>query len=86
MALLELAETSCSLSTQAFVDASCAILGFAVVKPDIRDDALNKLKLPLHPPAALALSSLLDSPPKTPEAAVQTFEYMANLLGCMSYT
>jgi hypothetical protein len=84
MALLELSGISCSLPTQVFVDPGCTVLGFAVVKSEIRDDALSKLKLPLHPPAAVALSSLLNSPPKTQEAAVQTFEYMTNLLGCMS--
>jgi Protein of unknown function (DUF3684) len=75
--------SSCSSPSQVFVDPGCAVLGFAIVKPEIRDDALGKLKLLLHPPAAVALSSLLNSPPKTPEAAIQTFEYMTNLLGCM---
>lgn len=84
MPFLELSDISCSLPSQVFVDPGCAVLGFAVVKSEIRDDALSKLKLPLHPPAAVALSSLLNSPPKTPESAVQTFEYMTNLLGCMS--
>lgn len=76
--------SSYSLLTQVFVDPGCAVLGFAVVKSEITDDALSKLKLPLHPPAAVALSSLLNSPPRTPGTAVQTFEYMTNLLGCMS--
>ena len=84
MPFLELSEISYSLPTQVFVDPGCVVLGFAVVKSEIRDDALSKLKLPLHPPATVALSSLLNSPPKTPEAAVQTFEYLTNLLGCMS--
>jgi hypothetical protein len=66
------------------VDPGCTVLGFAVVKSDLKDDALSKLKLSLHPPAAVALSSLLNSPPKTQEAAVKTFGYLTNLLGCRS--
>lgn len=81
---LELIGISCSVLAQVFVDPGCTVLGFAVVKSDIRDDALSKLKLPLHPPAAVALSSLLNSPPKAQETAVKTFEYMTNLLGCRS--
>ena len=81
---LDLSVIPCSVLVQVFVDPGSAVLGFAVVNSDIRDDALSKLKLPLHPPATVALSSLLKSPPQTQEAAMQTFEYMTNLLGCMS--
>jgi len=81
---LELSGIFYSVSTQVFVDPGCSVLGFAVVKSDLRDDALSKLKLSLHPPAAVALSSLLNSPPMAQEAAVKTFEYMTNLLGCRS--
>jgi hypothetical protein len=66
---------------QVFAEPGGAVLGFATVKSSIKDEALTKLKIMRHPPAAAATSALLSNPPKTEEQARKVFEYLTNLMG-----
>lgn len=64
-----------------FSEPGCAVMGFAVVRSDIKDDALSKLKIARHPPASIAAATLISNPPKTEEQARRIFEYLTNLIG-----
>jgi hypothetical protein len=64
-----------------FLEPGCAVLGFAVVRSDIREEALSKLKIARHPSASIAAATLISKPPTTEAQARQVFEYMTNILG-----
>lgn len=68
--------------SEVFAEKECADMGFAFVQPSIRDDALSKLRISLHPPSALVVSVLIRSPPKDKDTARRNFEYLTNILGC----
>jgi hypothetical protein len=56
-------------------------MGFAVVRNDIKDEALTKLKIARHPSAASVTAALLQNPPTSQDQARKIFEYLTNLLG-----
>lgn len=60
-----------------------AVMGFAIIRSDIKDEAKAKLKIPRHPSAAIVTEVLLSNPPTTEEQARKVFEYLTNLLGGM---
>ncbi|CAG7850452.1 SubName: Full=Uncharacterized protein {ECO:0000313/EMBL:CCA72144.1} [Serendipita indica DSM 11827] len=66
---------------QVFSEPGCTIIGFAVVRSDIKEDAQTKLKIFRHPTAQMAARALLQRPPKTEEDARRVFEYLTNILG-----
>lgn len=59
-------------------------MGFAVVRSDIKDDAVAKLKIARHPAASVVTATLLSKPPTTEEQARKVFEYLTNLIGGMN--
>ncbi|KAG8813685.1 hypothetical protein FRC17_001463 [Serendipita sp. 399] len=67
--------------SQVFSEPGCTVLGFAVIRGDLRDEAQLKLKIFRHPAAGAATNALLQNPPKTEEQAKKVFEYLTNLLG-----
>ncbi|KAG8814868.1 hypothetical protein FRC17_000941 [Serendipita sp. 399] len=67
--------------SEVFLEPGCEILGFAVIRSDLKDAAYTKLKLSRHPPKGAASTALIQNPPKTEEQAKKVFEYLANLLG-----
>jgi Protein of unknown function (DUF3684) len=56
-------------------------MGFAVVRSDIKDEALTKLRIARHPSAASVTAVLLQNPPTSQDQARKIFEYLTNLLG-----
>lgn len=56
-------------------------MGFAIVRNDIKDEALTKLRIARHPSAASVTASLLQNPPMSQDQARKIFEYLTNLLG-----
>lgn len=56
-------------------------MGFAVVRSDIKDEAMAKFKIPRHPSSATVTALLLSKPPTTEGQARKVFEYLTNLLG-----
>jgi len=56
-------------------------MGFSVVRNDIKDEALAKLKIARHPSAAAATTVLLQKPPTSQDQARKIFEYLTSLLG-----
>lgn len=57
------------------------VLGFAVIKPSIREDAIAKLKIMRNPPATAVTAVLLSKPPRTEKDARSVFEYLTSMLG-----
>ncbi|KAG8958915.1 hypothetical protein FRC03_008699 [Tulasnella sp. 419] len=61
-----------------FVDPQCAIMGFAVVPQELRQDAFFRLRIRQHPSVKSVMNILLEHPPSDPDIARKYFEYMAN--------
>ena len=59
-------------------------MGFAVVRSDIKDEAVAKLKIARHPAASIVTATLLSKPPTTEDQARKVFEYLTNLIGGMN--
>ena len=63
-----------------YVEPEAALLGFLTVHPDIREVAVEKLKLQQSPPVASLVPLLESSPPKDPAIARKWFEVLAGRL------
>ncbi len=63
------------------MDSDCAILGFNVVDPSVKDVALTKLGLDRHPPTSMIVSLLEKGAPRTHDLARQWFEVLAGRIG-----
>ncbi|KAG8886946.1 hypothetical protein FRB99_004337, partial [Tulasnella sp. 403] len=63
---------------EAFIEPQCAVMGFSLIEPSLRMDALAKLRLPKDPPASQVLAILLQNPPREPNKAREYFEYLTN--------
>ena len=57
------------------------MIGFAVVRSDIKEDAQTRLKISRHPTAQMAAKAILQRPPGTEDDARKVFEYLADILG-----
>jgi hypothetical protein len=62
--------------TEAFLNPSCTVMGFATVAP-LPDDGARKLKLLADVPPDRLVTALLDRPPATIDMAVKQYEYLA---------
>ncbi|KAI0060543.1 hypothetical protein BV25DRAFT_1908367 [Artomyces pyxidatus] len=60
-----------------FANPEWAALGFMVISPELRDDALTKLKIAASPPTARLVALLEKAPPKDELTARQYFEVLA---------
>lgn len=65
---------------QVFATPEWAVLGFPIVEPDLRDEAVTKLKIASHPPTNRLVSLLEKSPPAESDARAW-FEILANRVG-----
>lgn len=65
---------------QVFAAPEWATLGFVIVDQDLREEAVTKLKIDLHPPPSRLVSLLEKSPPRT-NVARAWFEILANRIG-----
>ncbi|EIN13823.1 hypothetical protein PUNSTDRAFT_117488 [Punctularia strigosozonata HHB-11173 SS5] len=63
---------------EVFVGLEWSALGFLVVEPSLRNDALAKLKIREHPPTSMLVALLQNSPPKTHAVAQQWFTVLAS--------
>lgn len=61
---------------QVFAQPDCAILGFPVVRGDVRRES-KKLQIPDHPQASQLVQKLIASPPHTLETQRMVFEYLS---------
>lgn len=59
------------------MDPECAVLGFNIVNPSIKDVALTKIGLERQPPTSMIMPLLSSSALQTPETAKQWFEVLA---------
>ncbi|KAF9506993.1 hypothetical protein BS47DRAFT_1366980 [Hydnum rufescens UP504] len=70
--------TEClSTPTEVFVEKESAVMGFCVVKDQIRAEATLKLQLQYQPPTSLLISRLVANPPRALPEAQMVFEYLA---------
>ncbi|KAG8800465.1 hypothetical protein FRC16_002827, partial [Serendipita sp. 398] len=67
--------------SQVFLESGCQLLGLAVIRSDLKDDAQTKLKLAKYPSGGAATSAVIRDPPTTEEKAKRLFEYLTNFLG-----
>lgn len=62
---------------QVYASVEWASLGFATIEPNIRADALSKLKIREHPPTAALVKLLQRSPPSDAATAREWFSVLA---------
>lgn len=65
--------------TEAFLNPSCSVMGFATVAP-LEGDAAAKLKLLKDVPTAKLVEALAQRPPTTVDHAIKQFEYLSTRL------
>ena len=63
-----------------YVESDAGLLGFLIVHPNIREAAVEKLKLQSSPPVTSLVPLLESSPPKDPVIARKWFEVLAGRL------
>lgn len=63
---------------QVFLNPECALLGFSLVEPSLRADALAKLQIAKDPPTNLIMPILAQRPPVDDALAQQWFEYLTS--------
>ncbi|KAG8883551.1 hypothetical protein FRB97_006398 [Tulasnella sp. 331] len=61
---------------EVFLNPECALLGFSLVEPSLRADALSKLQVAKDPPTNLIMPVLAKSAPQNESLAQQWFEYL----------
>ncbi|KAI0046331.1 hypothetical protein FA95DRAFT_1398210 [Auriscalpium vulgare] len=62
---------------EVFASPEWAALGFAVISPELRDQALAKLKIASHPPTSRLVTLLEKSPPQDESTARRWFEVLS---------
>ena len=70
---------------QVFSSPEWAALGFMVVDPSLKSEALMQLKMQEHPPGSKLVNLLNNSPPATEQIAGQYFTSLASRVSCKSY-
>lgn len=61
-----------------FLNPECALLGFPLVEPSLRADALSKLQIAKEPPTDLIMPILAQRSPQEDTLAQQWFEYLTS--------
>ncbi|KAF8307878.1 hypothetical protein DL93DRAFT_2064506 [Clavulina sp. PMI_390] len=61
---------------EVYANGECAVLGFSVLRADLRVES-RKLQILDHPPPHQLVQKLVISPPSTPETQQKVFEYLA---------
>ncbi|KAG8927833.1 hypothetical protein FRC02_007726 [Tulasnella sp. 418] len=75
-----------SKPSDVYADPECAVMGFSVVKTELREVALSKLRIRDHPSTQSILNVLLETPPSTPQIAQSYFGYLARRIADFSET
>ncbi|KAA1478156.1 hypothetical protein DENSPDRAFT_659742 [Dentipellis sp. KUC8613] len=70
--------------TEVYANPEWALFDFAIINPNLQADALTKLKISQHPPAAQLISLLEKSPPSNEAIAKQWFEVLASRISDFS--
>ncbi|KAF8429586.1 hypothetical protein EV426DRAFT_581895 [Tirmania nivea] len=65
--------------TECYWHPKAAVLGFHILRSDLKDHA-SKLQIPDHPPVAELVKALLHTPPRDDDSARVVFTYMAQFI------